>query len=88
MPCIDNCGTQSCQSASSKQLEEQDNDVQDNDVHNECSPLCNCLCCTSIVSISDNYSLQFSFKTTNIEISPSKNLIPFSLKPTSPPPKA
>lgn len=82
MPCIDNCCSISERSESYIQIDEQHSER-----HNECSPLCNCLCCNTIVPFADKYSIQISLQSRNLEYSISNQITPFTLQPSSPPPK-
>jgi len=46
LPCVDNCTTEFCQTEGIVHIENAHSDHDD-----ICSPLCNCLCCNTIVSI-------------------------------------
>lgn len=83
-PCVDNCSTGYCQSEGIVHIEE--NHTQDK--HNECSPLCNCLCCNTIVFTASSFTLITSIDLTDFQFTYSEDLTPFILKPTSPPPKS
>jgi hypothetical protein len=82
-PCGDNCVPVVCQLETSAHFE-----PQHSDEHNECPPLCNCLCCNTTVSAVNNFALNISVNSTYCRSFNSPDLTPHSLKPTSPPPKA
>lgn len=82
MPCIDNCLGSLSQHEVTIQVEQEHSD------HNVCPPLCNCLCCNTTVSVTNNYSLNTSFNSLNCVSSATLDLTSFSLIPSSPPPKA
>lgn len=83
-PCMDNCYTNTCSSAAQVQLEEK----HTNDYHYECSPLCNCLCCNTVVTPSYSYSFEPFLVTYEVILSPTVNITLFSSIPASPPPKS
>lgn len=83
-PCNDIHAVDFCQTEGIVHVEEQHTD----DHHDLCSPLCNCLCCNTFVSISTNQLSIFNITTTDLELIDHTNICPLSYKPTSPPPKA
>ncbi len=61
---------------------------QTDDQSGMCTPMCNCLCCNTIVTIPNTYTLQTLNNSSDFQSSFTKDLIPFIQNPTSPPPKA
>lgn len=53
-----------------------------------CTPMCNCLCCNTIVTIPNTCTLQNLNNSSDYHSFFTKDLIPFIQNPTSPPPKA
>lgn len=84
LPCFDNCFIIFCSTESCIHIEKHHTNKHDD----MCSPLCNCLCCITKVSISNSYTLETLFSTIDFEYSHTLDLNPYALKPTSPPPKA
>jgi hypothetical protein len=80
-PCNDIHTVEFCQTEGIVHVEEQ----HTNDL---CSPLCNCLCCNTIVSVSSVHIFVMSNTSTKMEVIDHPNIFPLSYKPTSPPPKA
>ena len=84
MSCVDNCSLEFCQTEGIEHLEQRHNKEH----KDSCSPLCNCLCCNTVVSVAKSYSMQISIHSADVQPAISSDLSPFILKPTSPPPKA
>ncbi|HWA06020.1 MAG TPA: hypothetical protein VG961_05695 [Ignavibacteria bacterium] len=83
-PCNDVHTLEFCQTEGIVHVEEQHTDVH----HDLCSPLCNCLCCNTLVSISANHFSVLHNSSIDLELIDHPNIYPLSYKPTSPPPKA
>lgn len=83
-PCNDIHAVDFCQTEGIVHVEEQHTD----DHHDLCSPLCNCLCCNTIVSISTIQLSVINNTSIDFELIDHSNIFPLSYKPTSPPPKA
>ena len=83
-PCNDVHTIEFCQTEGVVHIEDKHTD----DYHDLCSPLCNCLCCNTIVSVSSDHIFLMSNTSTKIEAIDHPNIYPLSYKPTSPPPKA
>lgn len=83
-PCNDVHTVDFCQTEGIVHVEEQHTD----DHHDLCSPLCNCLCCNTLVSISTNHISVINNTSIDLEVIEHSNIYPLSYKPTSPPPKA
>lgn len=83
-PCNDIHAVEYCQTEGIVHLEDKHTD----DHHDLCSPLCNCLCCNTIVSISSNNILVMKNASADMETFEHPDIYPLSYKPTSPPPKA
>ena len=83
-PCIDDCSINYCQTEGIEHIEDKHND----DHKDLCSPLCNCLCCNTLVSISTNHISVINNTSLDLEVIDHPNIFPLSYKPTSPPPKA
>ncbi len=83
LPCVDDCTVEYCQAEGIVHMEKQHSDD-----HNDlCSPLCNCLCCNTLVSLSVQLNLNIIKPSKYIEFTIHSNILPLSYKPTSPPPK-
>ncbi|MBL8016706.1 MAG: hypothetical protein JNK43_05495 [Ignavibacteria bacterium] len=84
LPCLDDCSVEFCQTEGVVHMENRHTD----DHEDMCSPLCNCLCCNTLVSISAHQNLTLENRSVQIGLSGHANIISLSYKPTSPPPKA
>jgi hypothetical protein len=82
-PCVDDHTVEFCQTEGIVHVEKQHTED-----HNDlCSPLCNCLCCNTLVSISNHHIEDHFASSIQTGVSHSE-ILPVSYKPTSPPPKA
>lgn len=82
-PCNDKHTVDFCQTEGIVHVEEKHTD----DHHDLCSPLCNCLCCNTLVSISTNQHSVIYNSTIDLAFTDHPEILPLSDKPTSPPPK-
>lgn len=82
-PCVDEC---------SVNFDAKDGIVHLDEKHienhyNDCSPLCNCLCCNTIVTASSNYNFSVFFAENSIKHCYNYMLPHYSVSPVSPPPR-
>jgi len=84
LPCLDDCSVEYCQTEGIVHME--NNHTEDH--RDLCSPLCNCLCCNTLVSISAHECLPIESRPIDMGFSGHANILSLSYKPTSPPPKA
>lgn len=82
-PCNDIHTVDFCQTEGIVHVEEKHTD----DHHDLCSPLCNCLCCNTLVSISTDQTSVVNHTSIDHDVTEHSNILPLSYKPTSPPPK-
>lgn len=83
-PCVDECSVNYCQTEGIEHIEEKHTE----DHYDSCSPLCNCLCCNTLVSISKKLILIDNNTSFNIASLNYSDILQVTLKPNSPPPKA
>ncbi len=83
LPCVDNCTTEFCKTEGVIHIENAHSYQSD-----LCSPLCNCLCCNTLVSISSEQTSVINNTSIDHEVTEHSKILPLSYKPTSPPPKA
>lgn len=86
IPCFDICTSSPClpdYKLQIKQLSQQDNHFND-----LCSPLCICICCNDVTSVSDKFCLShFTFQSDFVQTEQSLFFYQF-LESESPPPKS
>lgn len=84
IPCSDSCLDRICNNSDNIHLEQSAEDFQ-NDV---CTPMCTCICCNTIVTVSENFTFENFTHNSNFSIQDISKFTNSFLENTSPPPKS